>query len=208
MANDQGKNYGASPITQPDCPPKLLYYRVETSTTIQYFRGQFAVINSNGRVETVVAGASNGTLSCGVIWDFLDTNLAGIPSGMTSLSQGGFLPVSTDAFAGIIYDPLQLYVMEEGTAGASLAANSLGSGASFTYNATTGNTTTGFANSIISTSAAGVTTQNLLQLVNVYNIINNDGTVNAPGASCKWLVRIQRHQFNNAVNSTPQALTA
>lgn len=207
MANDQGKNYGAWPITQPDCPPKLLYYRVETSTTIQYFRGQFAVINSNGRVETVVAGNSNSTLSCGVIWDFLDLNLAGLPSGITSLTQGAFLPVSTDAFVGVIYDPLQLYLMEEGTAGTSLVAGSLGTGVSFTYIATTGNTTTGFANSIISTSAAGAVTSNLLQLMNIYNVINNDGTVNAPGASCKWVVRIQRHQFMNAGMSIPQALT-
>jgi len=207
MANDQGKNYGAWPITQPDSPPKVLYYRVETASTIQYFRGQFAVLNSNGRVETVVTGNSTGIVSCGVIWDFLDTNLAGPPSGMTSLSQGGFLPASTDAFAGIIYDPMQLYVMEEGTAGTALALNSLGTGVSFTYIATTGNTTTGFANSIISTSAAGALTSNLLQLVNIYNITNNDGTVNAPGASCKWIVRIQRHQFGNATISVPQSLT-
>ena len=196
MANDQGRNYGASPITQPDCPPKLLYYRVETASTIQYFRGQFAVINSNGRIETVVAGNSSGTLSCGVIWDFLDLNLAGPPTGMLSLTQGGFLPANTDAVAGVIYDPDQLYIMEEGTAGTALALNSLGTGVSFTYNATTGNTTTGYANSIISTSAAGVTTQNLLQLMNIYNITNNDGTTNVPGASCKWVVRIANHQFN------------
>lgn len=208
MANDQGRNYGASPITQPDCPPKLLYYRVETASTIQYFRGQFAVINSNGRIETVVAGASNGTLSCGVIWDFLDLNLAAPPSGMMSLTQGGFLPANTDAFAGVIYDPMQLYVMEEGTAGTALALNSLGTGVSFTYTATTGNTTTGFATSIISTSAAGITTQNLLQLVNIYNIINQDGTINDVGDSCKWVVRIIRHQFGNAVNASPQVLTS
>ena len=208
MANDQGRNYGASPITQPDCPPKLLYYRVETAATIQYFRGQFAVINSNGRIETVVAAASGGQFASGVIWDFLALNLAGLPTGMASLTQGGFLPANTDAMAGIIWDPDQLYIMEEGTAGTALALNSLGTGVSFTYNATTGNTTTGFANSIISTSAAGVTTQNLLQLMNIYNITNQDGTTNAPGASCKWVVRIMRHQFRNAVNSTPQALTA
>ena len=207
MANDQGRNYGASPITQPDCPPKLLYYRVETASTIQYFRGQFAVINSNGRIETVVAGNSSGTVSCGVIWDFLDLNLAGPPSGMMSLTQGGFLPASTDAYAGVIYDPLQLYIMEESTAGTAISIDSLGLGVSWTYAATTGNTNTGFANSVISTSAAGVTTQNLLQLMNVYNIINQDGTINAPGDSCKWVVRIMRHQFGNACISIPQALT-
>ena len=142
-----------------------------------------------------------------MIWDFLDLNYAGIPSGMASLTQGGFLPVSTDAYAGVIYDPMQLYLMEEGTAGTAINVNSIGLGVSFTYIATTGNTTTGFANSIISTSAAGVTTQNLLQLVNVYDITNQDGTTNAPGDSCKWIVRIQRHQFNGACLGLSQALT-
>ena len=207
MANDQGKNYGARPITQPDSPPKILYYRVETASTIQYFRGQFAVLNSNGRVETVIADNSGGRLSCGVIWDFLDLDLAGPPSGMNSLTQGAFLPVNTDAFAGVIYDPQQLYIMEEGTAGTAINISSLGCGVSFTYIATTGNTTTGIANSIISTSAAGVTTQNLLQLMSIYNVVNDDGTINAPGDSCKWVVRIQRHQFGNAGISIPQALT-
>ena len=207
MANDQGKNYGAFPLTQPDSPPKLLYYRVETASTIQYFRGQFAVINSNGRIETVIADNSGGRLSCGVIWDFLDLNLAGPPTGMMSLTQGAFLPVSTDAFAGVIYDPQQLYVMEEKTGGGALTSNSIGTGVGFTYIATTGNTTTGFANSVVSNSAQGATTQNLLQLVQVYNITNNDGTTNDVGASCKWVVRIQRHQFANAGPAIPQALT-
>src|SRR3990167_3251034 len=207
MANDQGVSYGARPFNAPDNPPKIMYYRVETSTTIQYFRGQFVVINSNGRIETVIAGNSSGTVSCGVIWDFLDLNMAGPPSGLTSLSQGAFLPASTDAYAGVIYDPLQLYIMEEDTAGTAINISSLGLGVSFTYTATTGNTNTGFANSVISTSAAGVTTQNLLQLMNVYNITNQDGTTNAPGDSCKWVVRIMRHQFGNACTAVPQALT-
>lgn len=207
MANDQGKNYGARPFSSPDSPPKVLYYRVETASTIEYFRGQFVVINSNGRVETVIAGNSSGTVSCGVIWGFSDISFAGLPTGMASLTQGAFLPVSTDAYAAVIYDPQQLYIMEEGSSGANLSINSLGTGVSFTYAATTGNTTTGWANSIISTSAQGVTTQNMLQLVNIYNIINNDGTINDVGDFCKWVVRIQRHQFNGACLSLPQALT-
>ena len=207
MANDQGKNYGAWPIFSPQSPPVTLPFRVETSATIQYFRGQFVVINSNGRVETVIAGNSSGTVSCGVILNFLDLNQAGIPSGMTSLSQGGFLPANTDGFAEVTIDPMQLYIMEEDTAGAAINISSIGLGVSFTYAATTGNTTTGFANSLISTSAAGVTTQNLLQLMNIYNITNQDGTTNAPGDSCKWVVRIMRHQFGNACISVPQALT-
>lgn len=206
MANDQGKSYGATPIFQPQSPPVTLPYRVETSSTIQYFRGQFVAINSNGRVETVVGTASGGLVSIGVIWNFLDLTQSGIPSGMTSLTQGGFLPVSTDAFAEVIVDPHQLYLMEEITGGTAISVSSIGLGVDFTYAATTGNTTTGFANSVLRNVGLTSGSNNLLQLMNVYNITNQDGTVNAPGASCKWVVRIQRHQFANVTLPNPQLL--
>lgn len=207
MANDQGILYGARPFTAPSSPPKVLPFRVETSTTIQYFKGQFVAINSNGRVETVVGTASGGLVSCGVIWGFTDLNQAGLPSGMTSLSQGAFLPVSTDAYAEVIYDPHQLYLMEEITGGTAINVNSIGLGVDFTYIATTGNTNTGIANSILRNVGLTAGSQNLLQLMNVYNITNQDGTTNAPGASCKWVVRIQRHQFANVTLPNPQSLT-
>src|SRR3990167_7438987 len=207
MANDQGKNYGAFPITQPDSPPKILYYRVETSATLQYFRGQFVVINSNGRVQPVTSVASGGQVSTGVVWDFLDDNLAGPPSALFDLAQGAFLPAATPAFAGVIYDPNQLYIMEEKSGGSAISVNSIGTGVSFTYIATTGNTTTGIANVVLNNSGVGATTQNLLQLIGVYNIINNDGTINEPGAFCKWVVRIQRHSFANTAIPVPQELT-
>ena len=206
MANDQGKSYGAWPIMNPQSPPVTLPYRVETSSTIQYFRGQFVAINSNGRVETVVGTATGGLVSIGVILNFLDLTQAGIPSGMTSLTQGGFLPVNTDAFAEVIVDPHQLYLMEEITGGTAISVSSIGLGVDFTYIATTGNTTTGFANSVLRNVGLTSGSNNLLQLMNIYNITNNDGTTNAPGASCKWVVRIQRHQFANVTLPNPQLL--
>lgn len=207
MANDQGKSYGAFPILNPQSPPVTMPYRVETSATLQYFRGQFVAVNSNGRIEPVAAGVTGGQVALGVVWNFLDLNQAGIPSGMTLLSQGGFLPAATDAFAEVIVDPHQLYLMEEITGGTAISVNSIGLGVDFTYIATTGNTTTGFATSALQNVGLTVNTQNLLQLMNVYNIINNDGTVNAPGASCKWIVRIQRHSFANVTLPKPQSLT-
>ena len=207
MANDQGKSYGVRPLTSPSSPPQILYYRVETSATLQYFRGQFVVVNSNGRVQPVTAVASGGQLISGVTWDFLDDNLSGPPSAMLSLTQGGFLPANTPGFAGVIYNPDQLYVMEEKSGGSAISVNSIGTGASFTYIATTGNTTTGWANVVVNNSGVGATTQNLLQLMGVYNIINNDGTINEPGAYCKWVVRIMRHTFTNSAIPVPQELT-
>ncbi len=201
MANDQGKNYGAFPITQPDSPPKLLYYTANTAFNI--FRGQYVAVNNSGQVQIIAPG--DNTSSCGIAWDFLDTNLAGPPSAMMLTTAGAYLPSGNNALVGVIYDPQQLYVMEEITGGVALSALSLGQLVNFTYIGTsTGNTTTGFATSVIQNSSVSSGTGPLLQLMNVYNIINNDGTVNAPGAACKWVVRIANHQFNGTKLSVAQ----
>lgn len=202
MANDQGVNYGARPIFQPQSPPVILYYRAETGTTLDIFRGQFMRINSRGNAQ--VAAPGDNVSSCGVAWEFTDVNLAGLPTGMNSLDQGAYLPRATAGFIGIITDPAQLYLMEEITGGTAMSANSIGYLVNFTYAATTGNTTTGIANSVIQNSSIATGTGPLLQLMNVYNIINQDGTVNASGASAKWVVRIANHQFNGTKLSLAQ----
>lgn len=201
MANDQGKSYGAWPIMNPQSPPVILYYTANTAVNI--FRGQFVAVNNSGQVQIIAPG--DNIASCGVVWDFLDANLAGPPSAMTSLSQGAYLPSGNDAKVGVIVDPQQLYLMEEITGGTALSAISLGQLVNFTYIGTsTGNTTTGFATSVIQNSSVSSGTGPLLQLMNVYNITNNDGTTNAPGASCKWVVRIANHQFNGTKLSVAQ----
>ena len=202
MANDQGKSYGATPIFNPQSPPVILYYKAETGATLDYFRGQYVAINSRGNVQPIAP--SDNVASCGVAWLFEDTNLAGLPSGMTSLSQGGYLPRATDGYVGVIVDPAQLYLMEEITGGTAMSANSIGYLVNFTYTATTGNTTTGFATTVLQNSTIATGTGPLLQLMNVYNITNNDGTTNVPGASCKWIVRIANHQFNGTKLSVAQ----
>lgn len=206
MANDQGLRLGAFPITDPGYPPALLPYRVETSSTLQYFRGQFLVLNSNGRVQPLAVGISNNLSSVGVCWEFLDMTQGGLPSAMTTTSAGAFLPANTDAFAMVTYDPMQLYIMEEITGGTAIGINSIGLGVDFTYIATTGNTTTGFATTVLQNVGLTAGTSNTLQLLNIFQIQNFDGTINNTGGSCKWIVRIQRHQFGNAEFSIPQGL--
>src|SRR3990167_2190695 len=124
------------------------------------------------------------------------------------VNQGAFLPVSTDAYAQVIIDPNQLYVMEEITGGTAIVASSIGLGVDFTYIATTGNTQTGIANSVLRNVALTNGTSNMLQIVGLLDITNQDGTANASGASAKWVVKIQRHQFANNVFPNAQVLTA
>lgn len=202
MANDQGARYGAFPIYNPQSPPVVLYYRAETGATLDYFRGMFLAINSRGNVQPVAPSDNLG--SCGIAWEFLDSSLAGLPSGMTSLSQGAYLPRATDGKVGVIIDPQQLYLMEEITGGTAMSANSIGYLVNFTYTSSTGNTITGYANTVLQNSTIAVGTGPLLQLMNVYDIINQDGTQNVPGASCKWVVRIADHQFGPTRLAVPQ----
>ena len=201
MANTQGINYGARPLTAPGMPPKLLWLRANTAQAI--YRGQFVAINNSGQVAII--GTAAGVSAIGVAWEFLDSTGAGLPSGMTSLSQGAFLPASTDAVVGYTYDPQQLYVMEENTGGTAISALSVGLCAGFSYIASTGNTQTGLANTVITNASVLGDTTNLLQLMAFQNITNQDGTANSSGASAKWIVRIARHQFGQTAFSQPQA---
>lgn len=202
MANDAGVRYGAWPIFQPNSPPIVLYYRAETGATLDIFRGQFVAINSRGNAQVIAP--SDNVASCGVVYEFLTLNQDGLPTGMTTTSQGAYLPRNTDAYIGVTIDQGQLYLMEEITGGTAMSANSIGYLVNFTYTASTGNTTTGYANTVLQNSTIAVGTGPLLQLMNVYNITNQDGTTNAPGASCKWVVRIANHQFNGTKLSVPQ----
>lgn len=202
MANDTNIR-GVFPIHAPDSPPRLHYLRANTAIAI--FRGQPVFINNSAQVTVVQVDSSlNTNIAVGVAWDFLDTNRAGLPSGMTTTSAGAFLPSSTEAFVGFTYDPMQLYVMEEDTAGTALNVNSANQSIAWTYQATTGNGNTGLANITLLRATILSSTGNLFQLMGLFDIKNNDGTDNAVGNYGKWIVRIQRHQFGNAVVSVPQ----
>jgi len=202
MANDAGIRYGAFPIYNPQSPPVVLYYNLETGATLDVFKGQFVAINSRGNAQVVAPG--DNIASCGIILSVLDSNLAGLPSGMTTLSQGAYIPRNTNAKVGVIIDPQQLYYMEEITGGTALSANSIGYLVNWTYTATTGNTNTGWANTVIQNSSVATGTGPLLQLMGLYDILNQDGTQNASGASAKWIVRIANHQFNGTKLSVAQ----
>lgn len=210
MANDPGVR-GLYPIlNQNGAPPQIFFYRAHTANAI--YRGQPMFINNSGMAQIVSADTSaNTNVSNGVAWEFLDANRAALPASMMVLPNsvagtniGPFLPASTDAFVGITYDPLQLYLVEEDTAGTALNVNSAGQAVAWTYQATTGNNLTGYANITLLRATVLSTTGQLLQLVGAHDMINQDGTQNGPGNFGKWVVRIQRHQYGNSVVSIPQ----
>ncbi len=210
MANDTGVRGLFPLLNQNGAPPQLLFFKANTA--VQIFRGQPVFLNNSAQIQVVDVNTSNNSnVALGVAWEFLDPNRAGLVPGMTMLVNalgstnfGPFLPASTDAFVGVLYDPLQLYVIEEDTAGAALTATSGNQAVNFTYQATTGNNFTGYANITTIRTTIISSTGPLLQLLGPIDILNQDATVNAPGNFCKWLCRIQRHQLGNALLSTPQ----
>lgn len=201
MANDQGIRYGAFPYNAPACPPKVMYFVANTAQII--YRGQFVALNNSGQVAIIAPG--DNLASAGIAWEFLDNRLAGPPTAMNSLAQSPFLPANTVARVGIIYDPDQLYVIEEITGGTALAQASIGQLVNWTYIGTsTGNSVTGYATTVIQNSSVSSGTGPLLQLMGLNDITNQDGTQNNFGASAKWVVRIANHQFNGTKLSIPQ----
>src|SRR3990167_7268642 len=128
MANDTNVR-GLFPIFNMGPQLPLLYFRANTAVAI--YRGHPVFINNSGQCAIVSADSSaNSNVAVGVAWDFLDSSRAGLPAGITVLqnssTQGPFLPSSTDAYVGVTYDPMQLYLAEEDTGGAALNVNSAG----------------------------------------------------------------------------------
>jgi hypothetical protein len=193
MANDS-RPQGLVPIVEPYGSSRIGIYTVETGQNL--FRGMVVALNNSGRVD--ICSAAVNTPALGVIVGFLDTSRAGLPTGLTSLSQGAYLPSGNNALALVTDDPDQLYLVEEDTGGSALTSSAIGNGIPFTYLATSGNTTTGYANLVLNRGSVGTGTDGLLQLVDIEDIKNFDGTDNSPGNYCKWIVRIRNHQFAQA----------
>lgn len=191
MANDT-RPVGLIPITQPYGNMRVNYYIANTAVNI--FIGQLVALNNSGQVQIVPVGANQPAI--GVAVGFLDTTLSGPPSGVTVLTQGGYLPSSTDAYVAVTNDPQQMYLIEEDTGSTALTTAAIGAAGDFIYIAQTGSTVTGLSNTVLDRSTVAADTAGLLQLLQVQNIINQDGTVNVPGDYCKWVVRIANHQLN------------
>lgn len=192
MANDSHPN-GLFPINSPYGNIRLTLYPANTALAL--YRYQPVALNNSGQVATVAVGANNPLL--GSIVGFMDTTQAGLPSGMTSLSQAAYLPANTDAYVAVADDPNQMFLIEEDTGGSALTSTNVGNVGDFTYiDAGTGNATTGLSYAVLDRSTVSTGTGGALQLLYPLNIINQDGTTNSPGNYCAWVTRIANHQLN------------
>ena len=201
MANDDwiAARGGLLPLQFPFGNYRKNYYRVTTGAAAHnVFIGMPVDLAATGYVDVYTIGSNN--LSIGPVVGFADTNRAALPSAMHSLSQGAYLPGNTDAYVLVADDPNQLFVLQEDTGGTALTAAAGGLSAWVAYRSTSGNTTTGYATVEIDRSVtASSGTDGLVQLIGPLDgPINSDGTLNAPGNYCKWVVRIFNHRYANA----------
>lgn len=106
---------------------------------------------------------------------------------------------SSDQTSNVVYalvadDPDQEFIVQENTNGTALTIANAGSVVPLIYRTTSGNTNSGWANLEFDRNAVVTTTAGQVQLLRPQEGVNTDGTTNAPGSYCKWVVRIINHQ--------------
>lgn len=202
MANDDTirARGGLLPVGFPDGGFKKSYYRLTTSAAAAVFIGQPMAGDANGRVVPL-ALANSGAVCIGPVVGFLDTDLNALPTAMETLTIGAYLPANTDAYVAICDDPFQDMVCQEDTGGSALAETNIFNNAAMIYRTSSGDTTTGYSTAELDRSSAGTGTGGFLQIKGVLPVMNSDGTRNAPGNFCKWVVRITSHQFGTQSNA-------
>lgn len=89
-------------------------------------------------------------------------------------------------------DPQLLFEMQESSGGTAFTANDIGLNANFVV--ASASTTTGLSATTLDNSTEATTNTLDLKIVGLSNKQNN-----AVGASAKWIVKINRHQFANQI---------
>ena len=198
MANDDNirARGGLLPVQYPFGTYQKQYYRLTTgAAAVNVFLGMPVQADANGAVTPSFDVTGSGGVCIGSIVGFLDTEYAALPTVMETTIAGAYLPGNTDAYVLVADDPFQDFVIQEDTGGTVLARTNIFNNANMTYRSTSGDTTTGYSTIELDRSSAGTGTGGLLMLKDVLPIKNSDGTTNAPGNYCKWIVRIVRHTW-------------
>ena len=194
MANDERSLLGLRPLGWPGGSIKVNYYQANTGANLFLF--QPVALNNSGQVQAqALIGDMSGLI--GTIVGFIDTNKAGLPADMNDLNQASFLQSGNNALVAVADSVDQLFTLEEDTGGGVVigSLNSVGNTVTYTFLATTGNTTSGISNALLDSSSVANDTGGALTLVKAYDIINGDGTRNTLSSNfAKWVVRINAHQ--------------
>lgn len=142
----------------------------------------------NGRVYSDVDQAATGDVVAGVVVG-VDPVLGAGANGRDSTI---YRAASTVRILYVCDDPNALFEIQEVSGGTALTANDIGLNANFVVAA--GSTTTGLSG--VELNNSGEATTNTLDLHIVGMVQREDNEI---GEHCKYLVRINRHQFANQV---------
>jgi hypothetical protein len=185
--------YGLQPVANIWGAPwsgayRVYYVPVGNSTALYLGDPVLGVTNSsdgNGVPTMEIAAAGGGTYVGGVFMGV--ANNAGQPTIPVLQNQPVYLPASTAAYIYVCDDPYALFKIQEN---GSMVSGAGGRNADLVAGA--GSTVTGFSGWQLASSTLNTT--NTLQLRIIQALQETD---NAIGTNCKWLVKINLHQFNN-----------
>jgi len=204
MANDDviAARGGLLPVGYPYGNTRVNYYKLTTAATGDgIYIGEPMDLDSNGGCVRATTAADN-TFVLGPALGFLDANKAGVPSGMTDLSQAGYLPSNKDAYVAIADDPNQLFTIQADTSG-TISQADIGQYCRFTHRSSAGNSVTGYSTAELLTSDSAADTGGCLQIVNLADNINSDGTLNTGALNyCKAIVKIGHHRLGGNPTNT------
>ena len=200
MANDNIPR-GLVPLNWPNIP--IHYYMVGTGTDI--FLGEVVDLASTGFVTNAIDVTTAGIVQAlGVAVGFAGVLKRGIATNDPYLDVSDLAPLADGLETGnrwvaVADDPDQVFIVQGDTGGTLATLTAIGESAALIYRATSGSTTSGWANLELDASSNAASTGQLVRLVGIHDIVNVDGTENTGGANyAKWQVRILTHRLRQS----------
>lgn len=136
----------------------------------------------DGVIYADVDQAATGDVMVGVVTSVL-------PETRDSLT---YRAASTTRLVQVATDPDLLFEIQEVSGGTALTTAAIGLNANIVVGS--GSTTTGFSGVELNNATEATTNTLDVQIVGIVNRSDNEA-----GEHCKWLVRINRHQFANQI---------
>ena len=194
MANDDFPR-GLIPVTHRGQTLRTRKYEADSSgVAAPIFFGQPVVQQASGLISNAAPLGASGVVYLGVAVGFLDAN-DGVPATPYNDSGG-----TARRYVVVADDPDQEFEIQSDTGGTLATYTDRGATIDLLYRSPvnsvgSGSNITGFANLEIDGSSAVATNSGAVMLIRIKDQTNTDGTQNAPGNYCKWIVRITNHQL-------------
>jgi hypothetical protein len=200
MANDNLPR-GLVPINWPKVSGH--YYRIGTATDV--FLGELVDIASTGFLTNAIDVTTAGIVQAlGAVVGFAGPLKKGLATDDPYLDVSDLAPLASglesgDRWAFVADDPEQVYIVQGDTGGTIAGLASVGESAALIYRATSGSTTSGWANLELDASTNTASTGQVVRIVGIHDAVNTDGTENTAAANyCKYQVRILTHRLSQS----------